>query len=113
MAVALCAASAAYGHLRLAQVRTVPAHPDTPRISVGLVQPNLPVSRRERSAWEQRAGGLETLTLALARMEPKPDLIIWPEIPPPVSYWGNAEDRVRIDRLLLRRRLSRRHRTVR
>ena len=100
LGMAVCAVTAGYGHFRLLHVSAMVAQPGNPRFTVGMLQPNLPVSGRDRFAWEQRAAGMEAISLALAHMSPTPDVIVWPEIPPPVSYAGNAADRARIDRLV-------------
>lgn len=91
---------AVYGHLRLDAVRQQLAAPGTPRLTVGWVQPNFNIQSRSRNAWEDGAETVDGLTRDLARKKPKPDLIVWPEIPFPISYSGNADDRALVDRLV-------------
>ena len=90
---------AAYGMLRLHTIEALSEHPDTARVTVGVVQPNISIYRRDRSHWPAAMARLETMTAAVARGSPKPDLIVWPEIPVPLSHSSIPEDRARLDAL--------------
>lgn len=91
---------AVYGHFRLSTVRQQLTAPETPSLTVGWIQPNFTVQGRDRNAWETGVATVESMTRTLAGDPAVPDLIVWPEIPPPVSYSENADDRALIDRLV-------------
>jgi apolipoprotein N-acyltransferase len=92
--------TAAYGHFRLKTIQELLTAPETPRLTVGWIQPNFTIHGRKRNAWEDGRAAVIAMTRNLAGSQPAPDLIIWPEIPPPVSYTENADDRALIDRLV-------------
>lgn len=102
LAAAIPAGIFAYGHLRLETVRKQLAAPETPRLTVGWIQPNFTTRDRNREAWEDKIALIEEMTCDLTDRTPAPDLIVWPEMPPPVSYCDNPEDRNRIDSLVAR-----------
>ena len=87
-ALAIPAVLWSYGDARLAVIRKLPGT----AIDVGWVQPNL-----------QRADSIDTLieqSRKLAADHPGIDLLVWPEIPPALSWSDNADDRERIGALL-------------
>ncbi|MDJ0808388.1 MAG: apolipoprotein N-acyltransferase [Gammaproteobacteria bacterium] len=89
-----------YGGWRLAQIDTLLKDPSTPQLSIGIMQPNLPVTGREREDWLSAAPRLEAMSRQLKHRHPDTELIVWPEIPTPFSYSGYTQDKLRIDRLI-------------
>jgi len=96
LAVTVVAAVHGYGTYRLAQAHD----PLAPTLRVGLVQPNVPLRGREPAHSAQALHALERLSRALAaggRAAELPELIVWPEVPPRLSYSGDAAQRRVID----------------
>lgn len=91
---------AAYGQCRLKTIHQRLAAPETPKITVGWIQPNFTIHGRNRSAWGDGGENVAAMTRDLARKKPAPDLIVWPEIPLCLSYTGNAGDRALVDQLV-------------
>lgn len=89
-----------YGLWRMSEIDLLENDPATPRLAIGMLQPNLSVRGREREDWLSAAPRLEEMTRQLIEQHPETDLVVWPEIPTPFSYTGNTEDRDRINRLI-------------
>ncbi len=89
-----------YGESRLEEVHELSAAAETPRIQVGWLQPNLGIKGRNRSDWERESVKIEAMSQQILSRYPNLDLLVWPEIPPPVSYLEWEQDRILIDRLL-------------
>lgn len=100
LAAAVPAMTAVYGHCRLTILRQQLTAHKTPKLSVGWIQPNFNIHGRNRNAWEKEVTAVEAMSRDLALKNPSLDLIVWPEIPPPISYTENANDRALIDRLV-------------
>jgi apolipoprotein N-acyltransferase len=92
LAATLVAANFAYGHLRLAQINQA-ARPsgEATSLSVGIVQPNIPVERRDPLATQNAHRTLEAMTRQLAAAGAQ--LIIWPEVPIHLSHSSDPADR--------------------
>ena len=99
VAVAVLGGTVLYGHLRVADVERRSSALATARIDVGLVQPNLSVQWRHRDHREAAFERLSRLTDRLIDGPAKPQLVIWPEIPVPLSYVKYPEDRAALDAL--------------
>ncbi len=96
--IAVLLAVAGYGHYRIDTIRTAMA--GAPIIHVGVVQPNLPIHWRQLTD-----GGLprfDTLSRQLMEKHPRPDVVVWPEVPTPFSYPDDAANRHQVGRLLNR-----------
>ncbi len=85
---AVMAVAMTYGYIRIEQVKRA----ETPIARLAVVQTDVPVSNRERpkpgqvqQAWQTMLG----LTLLVAKEDPKPDVIVWPETVVPAAL--NAE----------------------
>jgi apolipoprotein N-acyltransferase len=92
LAATVVAANFTYGHLRLAQINQAePSGEEYPSLSVGIVQPNIPVERRDPAATQDAHHTLEAMTRKLAA-EGAP-LIIWPEVPIHLSHASEPADR--------------------
>jgi len=89
-----------YGGWRMDQIQMQDRSPDRPRVKVGWVQGHLSANRRSRRQWELVAGEMVAATEALIKARPGLDVIIWPEIPPPISYSHYPHDRQLLDALL-------------
>lgn len=88
-----------YGELRLNSLKALKQTNST-SLKVGIVQPNISNQARERSDWLREAHYLSLLTERLAKVSPTLDLIVWPEIPPPISYVQYPEDRHLLNNLI-------------
>lgn len=93
------AANFSYGHLRLAQLhQTANASAEGITLAVGIVQPNIPVERRDPVAAQNAQRTLEAMTRQLAAEGAQ--LIIWPEVPIYLSYSSNPADRLWLQELV-------------
>jgi apolipoprotein N-acyltransferase len=91
LATTVVAANFAYGHLRLAQINQAePLAGEGPSFSVGIVQPDIPVERRDLVATQSAQRTLEAMTRQLAAAGAQ--LIIWPEVPIHLSHSSAPAD---------------------
>jgi apolipoprotein N-acyltransferase len=89
-----------YGEWRLDDIRLLSAMSEAQRIQVGWIQPNLNIIGRDRRTWEREAVRVKSMSRQLLSQNPNLDLLIWPEIPPPISYIQWKQDKFHIDQLL-------------
>lgn len=97
-ALLLLSALLIYGILRMEYINTQLEHPDNPHVTVGMVQPNVGLDRRARTDWGAVSTHLKKLTHQAADTGPV-DIMVWPEIPTPVSYSEYPEDRQYLQQL--------------
>jgi apolipoprotein N-acyltransferase len=96
LAVMVCAGNWLYGSTRLEQVRQDLL--TGTRIHIGWLQPDLPADRRQPEHWAAARAAVAEMTGALIARQSKLDLVVWPELPPPLSY-SDAADKAAIDHL--------------
>lgn len=106
LALAVLASVVSYGNLRSAEVQRRTSAPGVTQVEVGLVQPNLSLQRRRREDRAIALNRLTRLTDQLLDAPHPPELIIWPEIPVPLSYVQYPEDRRALDTLAATRGIS-------
>ncbi len=81
-----------WGEARLEVVRARLAASAAPRLSVTMVHAALPTSGRDRAAAAQALRGLAAASGAGGATREGPALVIWPEIPAPISHAEHASD---------------------
>lgn len=98
--LALCVffGNVGYGQFRL-QHADVEEQTGTKVIRIAMVQPNIDIKNRTRAHWQQQQKKLLTMLVSLEQ-EKSIDLIIFPEVPIPISYRYFVDDKDFFDKHL-------------
>lgn len=96
LAVVIFAANLAYGHYRISAITSSMEASDK-RISLLLVQPNISIVKRTRDDWRKEQAELSTFLITLPSLE-NIDLVIFPELPVPISSSHYVDDKIFFDR---------------